>query len=180
MFQQLWKTFLCLVLLLRQCEFQTLLPTGILSTAEYSGKWFILGVAADTTSLLVSYNELDSAVFMFTPMEGKQMLQMKGALRLTQSMQCMPLQWIYQVNKETQKLEGEFLRTSYIIAVDPNSSYMLLQRKKYGLVTFARLILYGRSPKLTESHYERFQQVATSMRLDKVVALRQAQAPCEI
>ncbi|XP_072331585.1 apolipoprotein M-like [Scyliorhinus torazame] len=182
MLQQLWNIFLCLVLDFPKCKFDGKVPGGILSTAEYSGKWFMLAMAADSKATVVRYTAVDSAAFVLTSVKDRQILHAKGALRLSQSMECNPQQWTYQVDKTTQELtlEGSPFRKIEIFVVKPTEALMFLDTQDEGPETFTRLYLYGRSPTMSEFSHQEFEQRAKSLNLNNIAVLKQVREPCEI
>ncbi|XP_038673029.1 apolipoprotein M-like [Scyliorhinus canicula] len=182
MLQELWKIFFYLVFLFRQCKYDERVTAGNLNRTQYAGKWFFLAVAAESKDSLVKFNAMDSAAFLLAPVKDSQTLQLKAEMRLSQSMECMFRHWTYHISNETQELtlDGQpYLKTEIFVKKD-NECIMFLETQDKGSETFRRLMLYGRSPTMTEYGRQEFEHRAKCMNLSDIFVLKQSREPCEI
>ncbi|XP_069775558.1 apolipoprotein M isoform X2 [Narcine bancroftii] len=149
---------------------------------KYSGKWYFIMMAADSDSSLLRFRDIDSAVFHLTIVKEKGKLLLRGAFRLGDTADCLSRQWTYHISNETQEmiLEGRPEQSTEIFVKDGNNHIMLLETQEGELETFRRLMLYGRSPTLTDNLRLDFKHRAHCLNLTSILVLKQAQAPCEI
>ncbi|XP_072115323.1 apolipoprotein M-like [Mobula birostris] len=186
MYQQFWSWLLYLVGLTMQvfwnCDYNDKVTAGSLNKTQYSGKWYFIMIAADSDSSLLKFGAMDSAVFLLTPMKAEGKLLLQGEFRLSKTTNCLFRQWTYYISNQTQEmiLEGRPEQRTEIFVKGGDDYIMLLEVQEEGLETFKRLMLYGRSPTLTDGLRLDFEHRAHCMNLTSIFVLKQAQAPCEI
>ncbi|XP_067865655.1 apolipoprotein M [Heterodontus francisci] len=186
MYQRLWSWMMYLFGLtlqaLWQCEYDEKVAAGSLNKTQYSGTWYFVMMAADSETSLLKFRAMDSAVFLLTPMKAKEKLHLRGEIRLRQSTNCLSRHWLYHISNETQEmiLEGRPELKTELFVKDGDDYIMLLETQEKGLETFRRLMLYGRSPTLTNNIRLGFEHRASCLDLMAIFVLEQAQEPCEI
>ncbi|XP_072406247.1 apolipoprotein M-like [Chiloscyllium punctatum] len=186
MYQRLWSWMIYLsgltLQLLWNCEYDDKVAAGSLNKTQYSGKWYFIMMAADSDASLLKFRAMDSHIFQLTPMEAEQKLLLQGEIRLSQSMKCLSRQWIYHINNKTQEmiLESRPYQKTEIFVNDSDDYIVLLESQDKGSERFRRLMLYGRSPALTDFARLKFEHRAKCMNLTAIFVLEQAQEPCEI
>ncbi|XP_067829803.1 apolipoprotein M [Heptranchias perlo] len=186
MYQRLWSWMMYIFGLamqaLWQCHYDDKVSAGSLNKTQYSGKWHFIMVAADSEASLLRFGAMDSAVFLLTPMEAKEKLLLRGEFRLIQASSCLSRQWTYHISNVTQEmvLEGRPEQKTELFVKDGDNYIILLETQEEGLETFRRLMLYGRSPTLTDDLRLEFVHRASCLDMAAFLVLERAQAPCEI
>uniref|UniRef100_UPI00398F360F apolipoprotein M-like n=1 Tax=Pristiophorus japonicus TaxID=55135 RepID=UPI00398F360F len=186
MYQRLWSWMMYLFGLtmqaLWQCQYDDRVSAGSLNKTQYSGKWYFIMMAADSNTSLLRFGAMDNAVFLLTSMEAKRKLLLRGEFRLSQTMTCLSREWSYHISNETQEmiLEGRPEQRTELFVKEGDDYILLLETQEGGLETFRRLMLYGRSPNLTNDLRLQFEHRASCLDLVAILVLEQAQAHCEI
>ncbi|XP_032872174.1 apolipoprotein M [Amblyraja radiata] len=186
MYQSIWSWMVYVFGLTMQalwyCEYNDKVMAGSLNKTQYSGKWYFIMMAADSESSLLKFGAVDSAIFLLTPMQDKGKLLLRGEFRLSDTLNCMPRQWTYHISNKTEEmvLEGRPDQKTEIFVKDGNDYIMLLEIQDEGMEKFKRLMLYGRSPSLTDDMRREVEHRAYCLDLTAHLVLQQAQPPCEI
>ncbi|XP_078272424.1 apolipoprotein M-like [Rhinoraja longicauda] len=186
MYQRIWLWMVYLFGLTMQalwyCDYNDKVTAGNLNKTQYSGKWYFVMMAADSDNSLLKFGAMDSAVFRLTPMQDKGKLLLRGEFRLSDTLHCLSRQWTYHISNKTEDmiLEGRPEQKTEIYVKEGDDYIMLLEIQEEGLEKFKRLMLYGRTPGVTDDMRLEFEHRAHCLDLTTLLVLKQAQPPCEI